>query len=419
MFDWCLLSLLFATFTESYIVYQIIIYAPFYIANETHALDSKVNLFVALTLTAYPFGLVFAHKLRMCMQKKYNLKSLLLINFVFNMIGLIIMSDTTIFDRSIYHFIFGNFIMGLFGNSWINILSISYILQNNYRYNKLYCYISTSHGIGTIFAGLIGAFFNINNGESIHFIDTPFIIAILCCALTIAFIYFKLDINTNEFENDMDIIPENPIYKNIFYWYYTSNDYDSSIQNTKNLFYILYIIFILLLMILFSFDILFPTYASIASTHGGMGWNSTYVGIFYIFYTFSWMFIILYRYWKLDNGYSVTTSFSNSSLKILKFNCLILILIYGVIFPFCINSVSINHVEWTPMSWLLLGIILAILYGVVSASTSYHIIQSFYDLILNQINLNNNNNDNIIYNLFIILSNTVIYIRIILPLLIQ
>lgn len=81
----------------------------------------------------------------------------------------------------------------------------------------------------------------------------------------------------------------------------------------------------------------------------------------------------------------MTTSFSNSSVKMLRVNALSLTVIYGVIFPFCINSPTINHVEWTPLSWLLLGFILAVLLGIISASTSYHIAQCLHDLLLNEV----------------------------------
>ena len=468
----CLASLLFAVLTESLIYYQILIYLPFYITHETHALDSTINLFVALTLSSYPFGLIFGHKLRNYLQNKYNPKKSLLINFIGNMIGLIIMSDTTVFDRSIYHFIVGNFIMGLFGNSWNNILSIAHLLESNtiYTKNELYYYLSAFHGIGVIFAGLIGAFFNINNGEKIQFIDTPFIISISLCATTIFLIHYKLniddDIIMSSFDDDNEITTANSSsYESLithpqqqqqqnggnifFYYYYNQNSSPSLYESISTflygndkLFLYLWMISLLLLCTIFSFDILFPTYSSISSINGGMGWSSHYIGLFYCFYTFSWIFIILYRFYKLNHGYSVTTSFSNSSLKTLKFNCLTLILIYGIIFPFCINSPTINHSQWSPISWLLLGIILAILLGIISASTSYHIAQSFYDLILNQqqqsnnnnnnnndaeINNNNNNssvmnlniNNNKIESIFIILSNTIIYIRIILPIIIQ
>lgn len=469
----CLASLLFAVLTESLIYYQILIYLPFYISNETHALDSTINLFVALTLSSYPLGLIFGHKLRNYLQNKYNPKKSLLINFIGNMIGLIIMSDTTVFDRSIYHFIIGNFIMGCFGNSWNNILSISHSLESNtiYSKNELYYYLSAFHGIGVIFAGLIGAFFSINNGQKIQFIDTPFIISIALCATTIFLIHYKLNIEDDiiipsSFDDDNEITANLSSYEslipsqrnqqqlqqnggNIFYYYYYNQNSSPSLYESistflygnDKLFLYLWMISLLLLCTIFSFDILFPTYSSISSINGGMGWSSHYIGLFYCFYTFSWIFIILYRFYKLNHGYSVTTSFSNSSLKTLKFNCLTLVLIYGVIFPFCINSPTINHSQWSPISWLLLGIILAILLGIISASTSYHIAQSFYDLILNQQQQANNNNNNIndeennnnngnnddnlsinnnkIESIFIILSNTIIYVRILLPIIIQ
>ena len=459
--DCCLFSLLFAALTETYIVYQLLIYLPFYISSETHALDSKINLYVGLTLSSYPLGIILGHKLQNYLKNTYNPKKALIINLSANMIGLIIMSDTTIFDRSIYHFIIGAFIMGIFGNSWNNILSICHLLENNAFYNgqnELYYYLSAFHGIGAIFAGLVGAFFNINNGLKIGFIDTPFIVSIVFCMFSIILIHFKLNIDINNNNNNNQIprmdddepliattttrtTTTNTRIKNIFNWYYDSSSetesvYDSiSIFGRNKLFLLLWLISLLLLCTIFSFDILFPTYSSISSINGGMGWSSHYIGLFYCFYTFSWLFIILYRYYKLNNGYSVTTSFSNSSLKTLKFNCLTLILIYGIIFPFCINSPTINHSEWTPISWLLLGTILAILLGIISASTSYHVAQSFYDLILNEVNNNNIDNDNNNNNpnnrnnetiintkvdsIFIILSNTIIYIRIILPIIIQ
>eukprot|EP01083_Nonionella_stella_P143662 446943_1 len=440
--DTCLACLLLSVFTETYIVYQILIYAPFYIVNETHALDSQINLFVALTLSSYPLGLVMGHKPSVYIQNKHGPKKSLLINFMFNMLSLIIMSDTTVFDRSIYHFVIGNFIMGLCGNSWANILSISSHLcqHHDYKHNTLYCYISISHGIGVIFAGLIGAFLDINNGIKIQFMDTPFIIAISCCATTIVLTYFKLDLQTN---NNIDSDSHSPLLSsapssssssspsdthNVLFWFkpHDLHGFGNTISvlcGYDSLSLLLWIVSLLIASVVLSFDILFPSFCSISSMHGGMGWNSHLVGLFYTLYAFSWLFLIIYRYWKLNSGYSVATSFTNSSPKILKFNCFVLLLIYGVIFPFCINSAAIHHTEWTPLSWLFLGIVLAVLLGVVSASTSYHIAQSFYDLILNELQMDELYNDadinGKVHRLFIVLSNSFIYIRILLPLVIQ
>ena len=323
--DFNLVSLLFAAFTESYIVYQIIIYAPFYITEETHALESTVNLFVALTLSSYPFGLISGHKARIYIQTKHGPKRSLLINFAFNMIALIIMSDSMVFDRSIYHFVIGMFIMGFSGNSWNNILSISHSLELDYKHNELYCYISASHGIGCILAGVIGAFFNINNGVNIQFIDTPFLISICLCSATIFCIHFKLNLEEyttpkiSEDDNDDEVNllqshqdkdenetlfnshhPNDGSYKNVLFWYhydYASDTgesvsfYDSvSLLVSNKLYLLLLALSILILMTIFSFDILFPTYSSISSIHGGMGWSSKYIGLFYTFYAFSWQF---------------------------------------------------------------------------------------------------------------------------------
>ena len=68
---------------------------------------------------------------------------------------------------------------------------------------------------------------------------------------------------------------------------------------------------------------------------------------------------------------------------------------------------------------------MAILLGIISASTSYHIAQCYYDLILNQIN-SSNDRKNVqerinakIHSSFIIISNTLVYIRMFLPMIVM
>merc|ERR1719242_595879 len=335
-------------------------------------------------------------------------------HFAMNLLGVLIQSDCHVFDRSIYHFIAGNLVMGSLGNSWSSILSTAHYVQlqhderphhDKWSRNALYCSISIAHGMGSILAGLIGAFFDVHSESNPFWIDTPFIVGVVLCAITMIAIHFyikipiinPLDVDCNLVEEERTkcsesllSIPRNggtaingvsprssSSTEGVLKWHCPSTRSEqisseesllsSSSRNT------------------ISFDVLFASYCSISSIHGGMGWNGHFVGLFYVFYGFSWILLILYRFWKLKGGHSVTTSFSNSSVKMLRVNALSLTVIYGVIFPFCINSPTINHVEWTPISWLLLGFILAVLLGIISASTSYHIAQCLHDLLLNEV----------------------------------
>ena len=434
------LVLLLAAFTETYLEYQLMIYAPFYISEETHAIDSTINLFVALTLSSYPLGLMLGHKPRHSLLAHFGPKQAMKCHFAMNMLGVLIQSDCHVFDRSIYHFVAGNLVMGSLGNSWSSILSTAHHLQRDgsSTRNALYCSISTAHGMGAILAGLIGAFFDVHSQPNTLWIDTPFIVGIVLCAVTMIAVHFyiKIPVENGVILDDEDrvkcsesllfeaghrqssLLPtkstangQNDRYRNereedregVLRWHSPSaerNEIESESLSISwrscfecgddegqrlRLWAMMWLLSMLLFVGVVSFDVVFASYCSISSVHGGMGWNGHFVGLFYVFYGFSWILLILHRFWKLKGGHSVTTSFSNSSVKMLRVNALSLTVIYGVIFPFCINSPTINHVEWTPISWLLLGFILAVLLGIISASTSYHIAQCLHDLTLNEV----------------------------------
>ena len=63
----------------------------------------------------------------------------------------------------------------------------------------------------------------------------------------------------------------------------------------------------------------------------------------------------------------------------LRLSTMLCILVYGIIFPWCINSPTIIHSEWSRSSWLLLSIVIAILMGYVSATVPYDLSQLYND----------------------------------------
>ena len=198
--DTMFFTLLLAVFTETFLEYQLVIYAPFYISEETHALDSTVNLFVALTLSSYPLGLMLGHRPRHSLLTHFGPKQALKCHFAMNLLGVFIQSDCHLFDRSIYHFIAGNLVMGSLGNSWSSILSTAHHLERDgsSSRNALYCSISTAHGMGAILAGLIGAFFDVHSRRTGLWIDTPFIVGIVLCAVTMIAVHFYVKLPIEE-----------------------------------------------------------------------------------------------------------------------------------------------------------------------------------------------------------------------------
>ena len=115
------------------------------------------------------------------------------------------------------------------------------------------------------------------------------------------------------------------------------------------------------------------------------------------------MFCIIYRWWKLSDGFHVTSTYTHDSTRSLSVFSILLGLVYGVVFPWCINSPNVKHAEWSPQSWMLVGLLFALILGYLSAAIPFHVAQLFRDwrysscneLIDNNINANNTNNTNI------------------------
>ncbi|ETO11215.1 hypothetical protein RFI_26160 [Reticulomyxa filosa] len=132
-------------------------------------------------------------------------------------------------------------------------------------------------------------------------------------------------------------------------------------------------------VLLFAFDVLFPSFSSIPASEGGMGWTPAYVGLFYSFYSATWLFTMWYRWYRLHMGYQWSTSVLIGPLHALKiaFGCLAVV--YGLVFPWFINSPHIHHAEWGPSSWVFQGFLIAVIMGFLSAVVPYDVAQLFRD----------------------------------------
>ena len=91
------------------------------------------------------------------------------------------------------------------------------------------------------------------------------------------------------------------------------------------------------------------------------------------------MFSISYRWWKLSDGYHVTSTYTHDSVRSLSVFSVLIGLVYGVVFPWCINSPNVKHAEWSPQSWMLVGLLFALILGHLSAAIPFHIAQLFRD----------------------------------------
>lgn len=454
------LALLFLAFVNSFIIFQFIIYSPFYVEKRTdHILEpSTVNLFIGLLLTCYSLGLVIGYNYQQRITDKYGYKTTLMLNAICNTFLLLLLN----FATNIFQFMFAYFMIAVLGYSYKTIVLLMNELSNNRKgFNSNLCtnlqfllhqqnenlyFMQIAHNSGCMFAGIIGGVFGINS-SNVNIVVGTFSVGAFLSFIAIFVIHSFLSSNIDDYGKDYgvqktaevddeeyllseeknddeninfddsdssdisiheyqtlesiekttsalkkflftDIFEDQNNEHTSFYYamHYiftaNKNGINSDSTNIRMLFFLIWLAIVLLFACIFSFDILFPMFASISNAKNGMGFSVFYLGIFYTFYSFVCLVFVYYRHWRLHNGQSFTTqSFTFNSLNYMKFFAGNLMFIYLVIIPWCINSPAIHHSEHSPHSWILITFLIAVLMAYVTIHISYHIPQLLHDFI--------------------------------------